>query len=596
MTKLSYAFLVASVGLLGIGSLSQLGKASEGLIGARSDSGAVLPSESGSGPTTTLDTQIARTPSLTSARHAAGLSPLRKVVRATLKSGVQTTGKNAKRNRQIANALEVIVMEGLEGQDAGALRRLEREAAKRIEAETGHVQALDAEQFVDALERLGPGYQKLGQILSTRSDVMRPTFSRGLERLTSDVKPPRDLRPQLTPQQLEQYPGFDFDYAVDPRANEAIYGRNNGTADPSRIFNRKGRSMREARIILNRLGSGTVADVIRGQYRRASSDYVLPRPESDVVLKQIREGVPEALTRDLEQIERAMAKINADAARLFAPMMEDLRRAIAVETDLRVEARALQRAKTLFTDPNARVPEVFAYGDAERLFMSHSRGKSVNWFAKHRERLTPRPLTISRVQADGQTVPVALKRKASPEINQLMTELDQEAAGVAENIVGDVLDMLLGGFLHGDLHGGNILYDAKSNTRTYLDWGLHAEVSPALLAGIVDLQSQIKTGKALEVAKSLYRFETSPSRSKRLELRHAIAEIIGSDATEVQKLAAVIAAGRAHGLNLPPDLGLIGKSLYQVEGTLNQISPGFDFAASIKRQMPMKLFLRVVQN
>ncbi|HFB55319.1 MAG TPA: 2-polyprenylphenol 6-hydroxylase [Hellea balneolensis] len=43
------------------------------------------------------------------------------------------------------------------------------------------------ERFAQALEKLGPAYIKFGQILSTRSDILDPEFSRGLARLKDKV-------------------------------------------------------------------------------------------------------------------------------------------------------------------------------------------------------------------------------------------------------------------------------------------------------------------------------------------------------------------------------------------------------------------------
>ncbi|MEP2776736.1 MAG: AarF/UbiB family protein [Luteolibacter sp.] len=47
----------------------------------------------------------------------------------------------------------------------------------------------DAEAFVSDLERLGPTFIKLGQLLSTRADLIPPSWLTALERLQDDVKP-----------------------------------------------------------------------------------------------------------------------------------------------------------------------------------------------------------------------------------------------------------------------------------------------------------------------------------------------------------------------------------------------------------------------
>jgi predicted unusual protein kinase regulating ubiquinone biosynthesis (AarF/ABC1/UbiB family) len=43
--------------------------------------------------------------------------------------------------------------------------------------------------FVDALQQLGPTYVKLGQVLSTRPDILPPAYISALERLQDQVRP-----------------------------------------------------------------------------------------------------------------------------------------------------------------------------------------------------------------------------------------------------------------------------------------------------------------------------------------------------------------------------------------------------------------------
>jgi ubiquinone biosynthesis protein len=47
----------------------------------------------------------------------------------------------------------------------------------------------NAEQLADDLERLGPAFVKIGQLLSTRGDLLPPAFLKALSRLQDDVEP-----------------------------------------------------------------------------------------------------------------------------------------------------------------------------------------------------------------------------------------------------------------------------------------------------------------------------------------------------------------------------------------------------------------------
>src|SRR5688500_17067094 len=47
----------------------------------------------------------------------------------------------------------------------------------------------DAEELVDDLEAMGPTFVKLGQLLSTRADLLAPSYIEALSRLQDDVEP-----------------------------------------------------------------------------------------------------------------------------------------------------------------------------------------------------------------------------------------------------------------------------------------------------------------------------------------------------------------------------------------------------------------------
>src|SRR4029079_8931441 len=55
------------------------------------------------------------------------------------------------------------------------------------ELPTGDVD--QAEAFAADLERMGPTYIKLGQLLSTRSDLLPPAYTEALTRLQDNVEP-----------------------------------------------------------------------------------------------------------------------------------------------------------------------------------------------------------------------------------------------------------------------------------------------------------------------------------------------------------------------------------------------------------------------
>src|SRR5690554_833272 len=53
----------------------------------------------------------------------------------------------------------------------------------------GAVEPADATDLANDLEKLGPTYIKLGQLLSTRSDFLPPAYVEALSRLQDDIEP-----------------------------------------------------------------------------------------------------------------------------------------------------------------------------------------------------------------------------------------------------------------------------------------------------------------------------------------------------------------------------------------------------------------------
>ena len=62
-------------------------------------------------------------------------------------------------------------------------------AHAQTDSDTGHDHAADAERLTADLERLGPTFVKLGQLLSGRADLLPPAYVDALARLQDDVAP-----------------------------------------------------------------------------------------------------------------------------------------------------------------------------------------------------------------------------------------------------------------------------------------------------------------------------------------------------------------------------------------------------------------------
>jgi ubiquinone biosynthesis protein len=234
--------------------------------------------------------------------------------------GTHGTARELSRLREISS---VLIRHGLGDlvRRTGLATALERagqilhwgDAGKSVEIEP-------RERFRRSLEELGPTFVKLGQVLSTRPDLLSPSWIAELERLHSDVAPVSfdELLPQI----------------------EKSLGRS-----PFEVF----------------------ADVERQPHAAASIAQVhrarLPSGAS-VVLKIRRPGISAKIAADLGLLDHLAKLIEHEMpeARRYAPVqvVAQFRRSLERELDLAVEARHVDRfARNFADDPHIVIPKVY---------------------------------------------------------------------------------------------------------------------------------------------------------------------------------------------------------------------------------------------
>jgi ubiquinone biosynthesis protein len=186
-------------------------------------------------------------------------------------------------------------------------------------SETAHLEAQQRTRL--AFEELGPTFVKLGQMLSTREDLLPPAWTTELGRLHSDVAPVPfdDLLPQI----------------------EQALGRS-----PFEVF----------------------ADVEREPYAAASIAQIHRAKLANgaaVVLKIRRPGIAEKIDADLKLIDRLAHLVEHEMpeVRRYRPVevVGQLRGSLERELDLAVEARNTERfARNFAEDLDILVPRVYS--------------------------------------------------------------------------------------------------------------------------------------------------------------------------------------------------------------------------------------------
>jgi predicted unusual protein kinase regulating ubiquinone biosynthesis (AarF/ABC1/UbiB family) len=160
----------------------------------------------------------------------------------------------------------------------------------------------DAEKLVDDLEEMGPTYIKLGQLLSTRADLLPPVYLEALARLQDDVEP---IGFALVEQIVERELGA--------RMSKAFQSFNHIP----------------------------LASASLGQVHTA-----VLRDGRPVAVKVQRAGVRERVTEDMEVIEELAGFLDdhTETGRRygFAAMVEEFRASLMNELDYRLEAANLR--------------------------------------------------------------------------------------------------------------------------------------------------------------------------------------------------------------------------------------------------------------
>src|SRR6516164_2012745 len=190
-----------------------------------------------------------------------------------------------------------------------------------IGGEATEIAHLEAQQRARlAFEQLGPTFVKLGQMLSTREDLLPPAWTTELARLHSDVAPVPfdDLLPQI----------------------EQALGRS-----PFEVF---------AHVEREPHAAASIAQVHRAK---------LPSG-APVVLKIRRPGISAKIAADLRLLDHLANLIEHEIpeARRYAPVqvVAQFRRSLERELDLAVEASHVDRfARNFADDPHILIPKVY---------------------------------------------------------------------------------------------------------------------------------------------------------------------------------------------------------------------------------------------
>jgi ubiquinone biosynthesis protein len=377
---------------------------------------------------------------------------------------------------------------------------------------------VNPKELATDLEHLGPAFIKLGQLLSTRADLLPPPYLDALGRLQDRIEP------------------FSF-------------------ADVERVIH-EDLGVRISKAFAE-FEAEPMAAASLGQVHRAAL-----RDGRPVAVKVQRPNIREGLATDLATMEDIAGFLDqhttAGQQFEFVQMVAEFRRTLAQELDYQREAHNLVRiASNLASFRRIVVP------------------------APVEDFTSSRVLTMELIQ--GQKI---------TSITPLMRQ-DFDAMALARELFRAYLhQIIVDGFFHADPHPGNVLLTDDGRI-ALIDLGMVSRLSPSrqdqllrLLLAVSEINGDRAAALALQIGDARPDVDQPGLRRDIQELVSGYADLslnqlqVGRVMMEISR-----AAGR-HGIRLPPELTLFGKTLLNLDEVGRTLAPDFDVNAALREEGP----------
>jgi ubiquinone biosynthesis protein len=370
-------------------------------------------------------------------------------------------------------------------------------------------------QLADDLEALGPTFVKLGQVLSSRPDLLPEQYLKALARLQDKVKP--------------------FAYAQ----VEEIVARELGVRI-SKAF--------------SRFDTVPIAAASLGQVHAAAL-----RDGREVVVKVQRPDIAGQIAGDFELLAQIAEFVDehTDLGRRyrFAELVEEFRISIRQELDYEREAQNLIAVgRNLAEFPLIEVPQpVPDYSTRCVLTMDYVQGRKIT------------------------------------SLGPLAT-LEMNGGPLAEQLFRAYLkQVLVDGLFHADPHPGNVFLTGEGRV-ALLDLGMTGRTTPGMQEHLLKLLLAVSDGRGEEAAavvigmsRTTEEYDPEGFNTRMTQIvvqrqdRAKLEPNVGRTLLDVSRAAA------EHGIRVPSQLTLLGKTLLQLDEIGRILDPKFQPNASVHR-------------
>jgi ubiquinone biosynthesis protein len=417
-----------------------------------------------------------------------------------------------------------------------------------------------AEAFRNRLIELGPSYIKLGQVLSTRPDLVSPAFVKELERL-QDAVPPMQF--EEVEQIIEQELG----------------------AKITKLFG----SFEE-----KPLGSASLGQVHAARLRDGR----------DVVVKIQRPDIRETLADDIEFFKELATFLTAHTSAGekidIVGVVQQLERALIDELDYRTEARnAANFRKTLAGFPHILIPRVIdAYTTHKVLTMQRVRGVKISEIPPiTRIDYDFGPLADEFARAYLHQITGTGHFHADPHPGNLFVVLPgrenpmtpAEAAATdrrgEERKAATPLIRSEGEAMR----EATELADPNDPKLAMIDFGMTAHLTESMRNFVVRLLLAMAENQGDVAAEALIEMGEHPPNFDRAAYVREVAALIAKHADETVGdtpaglvLYETIGVAYREGLKLPAELTLLAKALFNLDAVTRSLDPNFNPSQTIR--------------
>ena len=394
----------------------------------------------------------------------------------------------------------------------------------RREDEAGGRAAL-ARSLRQALEEGGVTFVKLGQLMSTRRDLLPEEFISELARLQDRAEPaPWEQVEEVITQSLG--------------------------APVEEVF---------AELRPEPAAAASIAQVHRARLRCGDG------PDAEVAVKVQRPGIRSTVEQDLDILLR-LADALEDRARWAravgtAGVARGFAAAIREELDFRVEARNMAAVAATWPDQQRAV------GGSVPVVLP----------AVHEQLCTEHVLVIEWL--DGVNL-----RAAGPLIDERGLDRAELTRALLRSMVYQITE---GGVFHADPHPGNVLL-LTDGRLALLDFGSVGRLDTQQRSALQNLLLAVGRGDPAALRDALLELVTRTDEIDEWQLERALGRfaarhLVGTSPPTAEMFTDLFRLASQFELAIPPEIATVLRALATLEGTLSLLTPGIDIAAEARQ-------------